>query len=491
MRAWDLTLSGTVSAADRAKGPLVEVPFVVPEGAGGLRVRYTFDPGNILDLGLADTRWRPYPSQQGFRGWSGGCRREVVVGTSRATPGYLPGPLFPGTWRVLLGLAQVSHEPCTYRIDVSFDRDAERDVVPEPWAEPASAWAVRRPGSGWYRGDLHSHTHHSDARGSLDDLLRAAEARGLDFLAVTDHNTVSHHGPLAARSTPELVLLPGMEITTYHGHANAHGAGWIDFRLPKTGVPDAAAALIHERGGVLVVNHPKVQPGCIGCDWEYPVPLRADAFEVWNGPWVHGNWESLARYDACLREGRRLTLVGGSDRHQPGWPDTDPPELQVGSPTTWMDLPELSVSALLAGLRSGRACVSESPQGARLEMQVAGRVMGQELRVRKGERVEASVRVLGGRGERLRWIGADGVLRERVVDGDDVVDRWEMEASGPFVRAELVADASLAERTRRLEAVLATRALPRGVTLAAVREHPWRLALGNPVYFRGLEQGQA
>lgn len=485
---WDLSFTGRVTVSDRDAGPLVEVPFEVPEGARGIRVRYQHEAGSILDLGLADPDWGPYPTLHGFRGWSGGFRREVVMGPTRATPGYLAGPLQPGTWRVLLGLAQVAPAGCDYRVDIAFDPEAERDVAAEITAEPASAWAVRRPGSGWYRGDLHSHTHHSDARGSLADLIEAAKARGLDFLAVTDHNTISHHGPLAARSSPELVLLPGMEVTTYHGHANAFAAAWIDFRWPRDAVPDGVAERIHARGGLLSVNHPKLQPGCIGCDWEYPVPAGADCFEAWNGPWPSANWESLERYDACLRQGRRLTLVGGSDRHQPGWPDPDPPELQVGSPTTWMRLPELSVAALLNGLRGGEVCVSEAPDGARLETEVGGRVMGQTFGLSPhaalGSTVPARTRVLGARGERLRWVSARGVTRERTIPSDDWTDEWETAVDGPFLRAEVVAEASLAERLRRLEAHAANRPLPRGVTVEAVRARPWRLALGNPVYFR-------
>jgi len=34
-------------------------------------------------------------------------------------------------------------------------------------------------------------SYHSDAIGSLSDLVAVARARGLDFVAVPDHNTVS------------------------------------------------------------------------------------------------------------------------------------------------------------------------------------------------------------------------------------------------------------------------------------------------------------
>jgi DNA polymerase (family 10) len=42
------------------------------------------------------------------------------------------------------------------------------------------------------RGDLHTHTTLSDGRSSLEDMARAAEARGYEYLAVTDHS--ASHG---------------------------------------------------------------------------------------------------------------------------------------------------------------------------------------------------------------------------------------------------------------------------------------------------------
>ena len=43
----------------------------------------------------------------------------------------------------------------------------------------------------WYRGELHSHTHHSDASWPVQDLVNAARQKGLDFITLTEHNTIS------------------------------------------------------------------------------------------------------------------------------------------------------------------------------------------------------------------------------------------------------------------------------------------------------------
>src|SRR5258705_377644 len=82
---------------------------------------------------------------------------------------------------------------------------------------------------------------------SLDELAALAAGNGLDYLAVTDHNTVSHHRFLPAASARYgIELLPGQEVTTSDGHANAFGdIGWIDFREPA----DSWVSEVARRGG--------------------------------------------------------------------------------------------------------------------------------------------------------------------------------------------------------------------------------------------------
>jgi hypothetical protein len=481
-------VTGRVAPDDRRRDPYLELPFEVPEGATAVEVRYAFDAGSVLDLGLLDPRAGPFPSRAGFRGWSGGARDHVMVTPTRATPGYLPGPLPPGRWHVVLGMAAVAEGGCEYRVEVEVHAGAEPTGVPGLEADverpaddgPASPG---RTGPGWYRADLQSHSHHSDARGSLRDLRSAALERGLDVLAVTDHNTVSHHAPLDAMASERLLWLPGMEVTTYRGHANVWGVdGWVDFRV--RGDRDVTTLLehVHERGGLMSVNHPKRSPGCIGCDWEYPVPDGIDAMEAWQGPWWLRNWESLERYDALLRRGRRLTLVGGSDRHQPAGPDRDPPVLRVGSPTTWLWLEERSRGAALSALRSGRATVSEAPEGPFLTIEVGGTPMGGEAP--RDPDALATATVHGARGERLRWLAAEGVVRDVVIDAERFEDAWTPAVRGPFLRAEVVADAGLAARREAFDRLTRGRTLPLGLGVTEPFRAPYRLALSNPVYLR-------
>ena len=90
------------------------------------------------------------------------------------------------------------------------------------------------PAPGWYRGDLHCHTFHSDARGSPEMLHAAARQAGLDFLAVADHNTTTQRRYFHPSSSPDLVFVRAMEVTTATGHANVFGVDdWVDFRMTR------------------------------------------------------------------------------------------------------------------------------------------------------------------------------------------------------------------------------------------------------------------
>ena len=228
----------------------------------GLRVELDYDrrDGAVLDLGCL--------GPHGFRGWSGGARNSFVITPGAATPGYLPGELEAGTWRVMIGLHRVPPEGVAYRVTAQTTTAAAQYhspglgpaplAPPVPRDRPPRRDLPARPGHRWLAGDLHTHTVHSDGALTVPELAALASERGLDFLAVTDHNTVSHHAELAAASLRYgITLLPGQEVTTDGGHAGALGdIGWIDFRDE----PDAWLEATEAADGLLSVNHPFAGP---------------------------------------------------------------------------------------------------------------------------------------------------------------------------------------------------------------------------------------
>jgi hypothetical protein len=447
-RVW--SVSGHISAADKAVSDYQLVPFEVPPGLARLTVSYEYThavsaalpegSGNVIDIGCFDPRGAEFLGGAGFRGWSGSNRRTFTVAHHDATPGYLPGPIQPGAWHIILGLYHIQPAGCDYRIEIRGSGDARAPVETRPLPSSVSLSRSLSPSPAWYRGDLHAHTQHSDATGSLADLAATARMQGLDFVAVTDHNTVSHLPHLTAAGGDDLLLIPGQEITTYYGHANAWGIrGWQEFRGRDTATMARIIAAAHAAGALVSANHPKDG----GPAWEYSPDLPFDCVEVWQKPWPECNTQSLAFWDRLLRQGRRVVAVGGSDRHVP--PFTGSPEAyDLGTPTTWVYADELSVTGILAGIRAGHVFISAGPPGPELclaaDADGDGRYesrMGDEVTVAAGRPLALRAQVAGGAGLVL-WIVSGAGVETAPVLSDEFSYDWQVRPPAPtFYRLEL------------------------------------------------------
>ena len=462
-------LTFALTRADQAANPYFYAPFAVPAGVTRIDVALSYDRSDdcVVDLGILDPQATDFPSSSGFRGWSGGARNAFFVATDDATPGYLPGPVPAGDWRIVLGLYRIPAHGATIALTIKLDT-AERTVA----GMPASRMTVRR-GAGWYKGDLHCHTFHSDARGAPEVLHAAASQAGLDFLAVTDHNTISQQRYFGPRSSPDLIFIPAMEITTSSGHANVFGLeDWIDFRITQPADVHDLAEQVHGKGGLLSINHDKPPMG-----WEHEVP-DIDCMEAWQSHWLAGNWIALDRYESRLRAGRRIALVGGSDFHQPARLLPEGP-LTLARPTTKLWLDELSEPAVLAALKAGRAYVTEAPDGPHLSFTANGEPMGSALGAGP---VEIDAEIDGAAGDRLVWIDARGPLAETVIPDESWRPTFAFDDVRTFLRAEIVAAASRDRLMDELRTALNGKPAPWITNDTDIDAQPLRRALSNPVY---------
>jgi len=344
--------TGRWTLEDRFAAPWHYLPVEVGPGTAGLRVELDYERtgGAVLDLGCL--------GPNGFRGWSGGARGSFVITREAATPGYLPGELEAGTWQVMIGVHRVPPDGTRYQLTAEAIPRTGSSVgagLRTPPAPPAPAdRPARRPlpaseGRRWLAGDLHAHTVHSDGVLTVSELAALAVERGLDFIAVTDHNTVSHHAELpAAAKRYGITLLPGQEVTTDGGHAGALGdIGWIDFRRPPDDWLDATEA----GGGLLSINHPFAGP----VSWVHPMRRRPPLVELWHWSWLDLRWTTpLGWWQAW---DPAAIPVGGSDWHRPG---SDAPP---GRPTTWVQCAGTEPGDVLDGLRAGLVAISAERDG--------------------------------------------------------------------------------------------------------------------------------
>jgi len=463
------TIAVHITPADKARDAYYYIPFDVPAGTTRIDVALAYPKARdcVIDLGMLDPRAGDYPATAGFRGWSGGFRDRFFIATDDATPGYIHGEMPAGRWRVILGLYKLPAQGADVTLTLAADA-APRALAPQP----RRTFPVR-PGAGWYKGDLHSHTWHSDAPGAPEVLHAAAKQAGLDFLAVCDHNTITQRRYFHPHSSPDLVFIRGMEVTTAEGHANVFGVDdWIDFRMrPTLADVNALSAAVHRHGGLLSVNHDKPS-----IPWTYALP-EIDCQEVWQTAWFAHNWVSLARWQGRLASGLRISAIGGSDFHQPAELQPEGP-LVLGRPTTVLYLPELSEDAVLAAMKAGRGYVTENPSGPHLSIAIGEVGMGGG--VRSGA-LNATAETHGAKGDRLVWIDATGIVAEEEIAADGWTGHYAGTAE-KFLRAEIVAVAARERLTAEFRAAFPSGELPWGLTETHLAENAVRRTISNPIY---------
>ena len=156
------------------------------------------------------------------------------------------------------------------------------------------------------RIDLHVHTVHSvDSFITAKELAFFMKKRGLDGVAITDHDTVS--GFREFRKKLDMLLIPGVEVSTGQGHVLGIGVE----RMVEAGLSFAETIdLIHDAGGLAIVAHPTAFFKGIP---EERLDEGFDGMEVVNASAVPFHYS--VRKNRMLAVKLGLPQTGGSDAH--------------------------------------------------------------------------------------------------------------------------------------------------------------------------------
>ena len=361
----------------------------------------------------------------------------------------------------------------------------------------------------WVAGDLHVHTtySHDSYGGLLDDntgpeeaytlghsvasQFAVARSRGLDFMAISDHNDVR------AQSDPGfgngLLGIPAYE-NSLDGHAQMLGAT----RLYDNGDKSAAAVErlageLRDDGGVFQVNHPAEGATADQLDWRYAYDVGPDTVEAWNIsplyqpplPSASDNDGAIRYWEGWLDRGRKVGATGGSDNHYLATTAIQ----GAGQPTTWVAVRKRSVGGVLEGLRRGRTFISHQPPahaGPRLLLEGDrnrnGRyetVAGGTIRAKRGRPARLRVRVHGAPGAKLRIVTGGGILpfEPVTITRARFGHRFTLPAGARWVRAEVVGEDLSEVRKQVCDAAL-------GAETTYCRNTIARLALSSAIYLR-------
>jgi hypothetical protein len=311
------------------------------------------------------------------------------------------------------------------------------------------------------------HTTRSDGRGTVAEVVTAAKAAGLRFVVLTDHNDFAPREPVFVDG---VLLVPGVELSTAHGHLVAFG-----MERPLEGVRawmdgGEMQAAVEKAGGVSVLAHPVQRRN----PWKHDeAAKRADGFELYSadtffrdalrhpvsrllpavgasfGQPVHGVMmlvgpqpEPTAKLLELTREKPRVALCSHDAHGLPRYEDVFRalamylPPLEGTTPQPLPEDPRAAAEVVVKGLASGRAlCAFRAlgePEGFALEGLDAERRearVGEVLTVRlppnAGDEVRIEVRGSG----RLR---PDGRTVELVEEGAVQVEAWVRGPGGFF-----------------------------------------------------------
>ena len=191
--------------------------------------------------------------------------------------------------------------------------------------------------------ELHCHSIYSkDGMMPLDYLLLLAEKRGIDRLAITDHNT-TRGAFLAKKLAPERVIV-GEEILTTRGELLGY---FMQEEIPSGLEPQEALRRLQEQGAFISVSHPfdLQRKGWQLKDLLEIIPF-VDAIEVFNSRCLFNSTNQEA---ANFAREKKLKGTVGSDAHIP---------FELGRST--LSLPEFNSAAEL------RSVLAQAQQQNRL-----------------------------------------------------------------------------------------------------------------------------
>jgi hypothetical protein len=303
--------------------------------------------------------------------------------------------------------------------------------------------------AGWLRGEFHALSSHGEGTASVAELVKRAEKLKLDFLAITDRNTMAACMDPGFESD-KVVLIPAMEWgNDERGVALVFGPR--TYPEPAETIADAQgiAQRVQAQGGIFAVAHP-----CFpNCPWQWGLRY-VNAIEVWCRDWrsvppaslevlapgyarrengrlvysvaqaadargLSANGQAALFWDYELLRGLRACPIAGSR--------TADPKVPMAQPVTYVYAQEKSLPAILEGLWFGRTFVSASLGGPTLDFtadvkkQEEGKHeidVGMGGIVPLGVETEFFVRVKGAKGKKVQILHNGLPILSKIIESN-------------------------------------------------------------------------
>lgn len=185
--------------------------------------------------------------------------------------------------------------------------------------------------------DLHLHSCSSyDAIGMPEDLMKSLQKKGLQGMALTDHNSVHRSLGIPKEALKDFLVIPGTEISTADGHLLALN---VTEPIQRNLSIEETVERVVDAGGEPVVPHLFRLLSGIKVDKLRTIQHKIAAIEVFNGcSTPNTNLKS-----AKIARKFNLGGTGGSDSHDPTY---------AGEAYTIVDTTDLRIDSVLSEIHA-------------------------------------------------------------------------------------------------------------------------------------------
>lgn len=196
---------------------------------------------------------------------------KVVVGGTTSTIKTLGGTVFfsdPKTHAVSFNVPAPENE-LTFTVMSGSDFETvpvsvKRTVRPrESFEETVVIPTLINPNArNWYSADIHQHSDIGDGASPIGELYKAQLAAGLNYHAVSDHDSVANNANLHALSKQTgRPFLSSLEVSPGWGHWGILGVDHTKEPISPNSTPAEIIKAGHDMGALVVVNHPYTDYG--------------------------------------------------------------------------------------------------------------------------------------------------------------------------------------------------------------------------------------
>jgi len=184
--------------------------------------------------------------------------------------------------------------------------------------------------------DLHLHSEYSaDGMGSPEEIIKILKKKGLDGMAITDHNNIEGSLKALKIAPKDFIVIPGVEISTSDGHIIALN---VRENIQRELSVEETVEKILDLGGITIVPHLYRNMSGINKDNLMKIKSKISVIEVFNSCSVPLTNLKIAK----LAKELNLGGTGGSDSHDPKY---------VGWGYTTIDTTDLNVDSILTEIK--------------------------------------------------------------------------------------------------------------------------------------------